>query len=199
MSQSNEAGAPKSRRRTRLSPEARRAQLVEAATELLVSRPLDELSADTVADAAGVSRALVFHYFPTQQALHLAAVSAAAARLVEAVDDALEGAADERRAGIEAFIDFVDQQPGTFAALSAMSAADPDFASVFDSTRMLLARRTLGGSFSNDQSSYARALGWIALIERAVPLWLSGPRDDSEEFVTVLIESIFTLNLAPHR
>ena len=58
------------RKSRRLSAPQRRQQLVDLGTDLLVSRPLDELTVQRVANAAGVSRTLVFHYFPTVRALH---------------------------------------------------------------------------------------------------------------------------------
>jgi AcrR family transcriptional regulator len=56
-------------RRARLDPEARRAQLVETARGLLEERGLGTLSVEDVADAAGVSRSLVYAYFGDRDGL----------------------------------------------------------------------------------------------------------------------------------
>jgi AcrR family transcriptional regulator len=56
-------------RRARLDPEARRAQLVETARALLEERGLGTLSVEDVADAAGVSRSLVYAYFGDRDGL----------------------------------------------------------------------------------------------------------------------------------
>lgn len=55
--------------RVRLDPEARRAQLVEIAYRLLEERGLDTMSVEDVADAAGVSRSLVYAYFGDRDGL----------------------------------------------------------------------------------------------------------------------------------
>ena len=68
--------------RTRLEPEARRAQLVELGLRMLDSRPLDQVTTDAVAAAAGISRALVFHYFPTKRDFHVAVAEAAGEELL---------------------------------------------------------------------------------------------------------------------
>lgn len=55
--------------RVRLDPEARRAQLVAIAYRLLEQRGLDSMSVDDVADAAGVSRSLVYAHFGDRDGL----------------------------------------------------------------------------------------------------------------------------------
>lgn len=52
--------------RQRLSPEVRRRQIVEAAAELLLRRGYLPLPMEALAAAAGVSKGLVYGYFPTQ-------------------------------------------------------------------------------------------------------------------------------------
>ncbi|MCU1657877.1 MAG: TetR family transcriptional regulator, partial [Pseudonocardiales bacterium] len=57
-------------KRIRLSPEARRAQLIELGVEMLATRTLDELSVEDIAQQAGISRGLLFHYFSSKQEFH---------------------------------------------------------------------------------------------------------------------------------
>ena len=51
-------GAPR-----RLTPEQRRTQLLDLGVSLLATRSLDELTIDVLADEAGISRGLLYHYF----------------------------------------------------------------------------------------------------------------------------------------
>src|SRR5437763_5137269 len=60
----------------------RRAQLVEIGLELLPTTPVQELTIDEVARRAGISRSLLFHYFPSKRDYY-AAVTRAAARAME--------------------------------------------------------------------------------------------------------------------
>ena len=48
---------------TRLDPAVRRTQIIEAAAELFAERDPAEAPFEEIADAAGVSRALVYNYF----------------------------------------------------------------------------------------------------------------------------------------
>ena len=64
-------------KRTRLTPEARRAQLIELGVEMLATRTLDELSVEEIAQHAGISRGLLFHYFASKQEFHIEVARAA--------------------------------------------------------------------------------------------------------------------------
>jgi len=66
----------------RLGVEERRAQLLGAALTLFAHRAPDDVSIDEVAAAAGVSRPLVYRYFPGgRQQLYEAALGSAAEQL----------------------------------------------------------------------------------------------------------------------
>ena len=70
-------------KRIRLSPEARREQLLELGVQMLTTRTLDELSVEALAEQAGISRGLLFHYFRNKQDFHRAVVQRAADDLIE--------------------------------------------------------------------------------------------------------------------
>ncbi len=65
-----------------MSPQDRRRQLVGIGLQKFAERPGFELSLDEVAAAAGVSRGLLFHYFPSKTAYHQAVVEAAGRRVL---------------------------------------------------------------------------------------------------------------------
>src|SRR5436305_732256 len=61
------------RGRRRLSVAERRDELIAAALDLFSHRSPEDVSIDDVAEAAGASRALVYHYFGGKQELYVAA------------------------------------------------------------------------------------------------------------------------------
>lgn len=71
--------------RVRMTPDARRRQLVGIGLRKFVERPVQELSLDEVAAEAGVSRGLLFHYFPSKTAFHRAVVEAAGRRVLRTI------------------------------------------------------------------------------------------------------------------
>src|SRR5215207_8006218 len=104
--------------RVRMSPEGRRGQLVAIGLRKFVERPVQDLSLDEVAAEAGVSRGLLFHYFPTKTDYHRAVVEAARRRVARNVspDDGVSGEAAVRQV-VERFLDQVARRRDSYVAL----------------------------------------------------------------------------------
>ena len=64
--------------RVRMSPARRREQLLDLGVTLLATRSLDELSIEILAEEAGISRGLLYHYFGNKHDFHEAVVRRAA-------------------------------------------------------------------------------------------------------------------------
>ncbi|WP_181036191.1 TetR/AcrR family transcriptional regulator [Arthrobacter sp. N199823] len=73
--------------RTRLSPDARRQQILDAAAELYRERRYDDVSLEELAASAGVARGLLHHYFGSKRELFLAVMTASARLPLEQLPD----------------------------------------------------------------------------------------------------------------
>ena len=94
--------------RTRLTPEQRREQLLDLGVRLLAHRSLDELSIDLLAEEAGISRGLLYHYFGSKQAFHEAVVRHAADELIAQTTPPTGGEPMERlQSSLTAYVDYV--------------------------------------------------------------------------------------------
>jgi AcrR family transcriptional regulator len=62
----------------RLDVDVRRAQLLEAGARLFTERGYDAVSMNAVAREAGISKGLLYHYFPGKQEFFAATLQAAA-------------------------------------------------------------------------------------------------------------------------
>ena len=85
--------------RTRLSPDARRQQILDAASELYRERRYDTVSLEELAAAAGVARGLLHHYFGSKRELFLAVMTQSARLPLEQLPD-LDGRPITERAAI---------------------------------------------------------------------------------------------------
>ncbi|RST03576.1 TetR/AcrR family transcriptional regulator [Streptomyces sp. WAC07149] len=103
----------------RLSVEERRAQLLDAALSLFAQRAPEEISLDDVAEAAGVSRPLVYRYFPGgKQQLYEAALRSAADVLELCFAEPQTGPLTQRLSrALDRYLAFVDEHDAGFAAL----------------------------------------------------------------------------------
>ena len=115
--------------RRRLSPDERRAELLTLGAEVFGQRPYDDVRIDEIAEKAGVSRALMYHYFPDKRAVFAAVVRAEGERLFEATNTPLqpgETLFDQVRGGVLAYLHYDDKHPhGAWAAYMGMGRSDP--------------------------------------------------------------------------
>ncbi len=181
------AGQPAARR-VRMSPDARRAQLITLGVEMLATRTLDDVSVEDIAAQAGISRGLLFHYFTSKQDFQLAVAEAAAAAMLRRSEpDTTLAPMDALRQALDGFVGYVEESPETYTSLiRGAASADNDLRVVFDRTRDAMAQRVLDilASLGVELSAEAELSvhGWIGFVESSVIRWLT-TRDASRENV----------------
>ena len=182
------AGPPSVSRR--LDPDARRRQLLEAGFELIQSRPFSQLTADEVAKAVGVSKGLVFHYFPTNRDLQVAVVRVAAGELLSRLEMDPDLPPEERLgAGLEAFVSFIETQPANYLAVARSVGSEPALMEVFEETREAVVDLILAaiGLDENPHPGLRIVVrGWIAMVEESVLHWLEGSPVPREQLLGFL-------------
>jgi AcrR family transcriptional regulator len=101
--------------------------ILERAASLFARYGFAQTSVQSVADAVGMSKAGLLHYFPTKDALHDAVVARSAALALEVLEEVAEqppGAPRDRRV-IEALIDQAIARPGMVAYLVGAVGTSP--------------------------------------------------------------------------
>ena len=181
-------------RRARLTPEERRAQLIATGVNFLAEHSLDELTMDVLAQRAGVSRPLLFHYFDTRQGMHLAVVTMARDSLLLASEprDDLEPRARIRDTLLR-ITEFVRQHQSTFHSLvRGIASGDPAVRRVVDESRDLNAERLLD-AFTELGAADTPALrvalrSWVSFTEETL-ISLVIDRDVDPEVVVRFLEA----------
>lgn len=186
-----------------MTPEARRRQLILEGLELAEEVPLEQVSIEAVAESAGVSRALLFHYFDTRQDFHVAMAEEQARLMLECTepDLTLEDPIDILRGTIVAFVDFVTENSAVYLALMrGASSADPAMQAVFDHTRSVMVRRTLDHVSLVDLTPTPlielAVHGWLAFAEDVTIRWLTRPTIDRDDLLQMITSSLPMLALA---
>jgi len=132
-------------RRTRLTPDERRAQLVALGVAALADSPLEDVTIELLSERAGVSRALVFHYFGSKQGMHHAIVETARDSMLRATDLRPELAPlDRLRDTLERVVGFVREHPATFYSLVRGAASgSSEVRELVDEARQAQAERAV--------------------------------------------------------
>lgn len=191
--------------RHRLALDERRAQLLELGARLFAERSYDEVSIDDIAEAAGVSKGLLYHYFGSKRAFYVATVRQAAQQLELRTEPDLSLPQPLRaRAGLDAYLSFVEEHAAPYSSLMRSGIGnDPEVASIVEDTRgAILGRMMSELGLSTPRPVVRLALrSWIGLVEAASLDWLdhrAEPERVSRDVVLqLLIESLYsTLVLA---
>lgn len=173
----------KTAKRSRLSTDARREQLLAAGSELLGRRPYDEVSIEEIAAAAGVSKGLLYHYFPTKKDFVLAALRRGETELGEltAPDPALPPA-EQLDAALDRFLDFVEQHAAAYMAIfRSRGGGDPDIEDALEGNRQLRLNALIDSLARWDAAPVkiertplleTAMQGWVFFVEGAVLRWL---------------------------
>lgn len=165
--------------RTRLSPAQRRAQLLDLGVRLFATRSLDEISIDVLAQEAGISRGLLYHYFGDKVAFREAVVRRAAADLVEQTAPPAEGDPLARLLhSVTAYVDFVDANYEGYLSLVRGAASDPTLREVYDEAFAALNERIFAEDpthlVPDTPASRLLVRGWQAMTEQVVLAWKAG-------------------------
>lgn len=198
------AAAPPNRAYRRLSVEERRTQLLGAALTLFAHRAPDEVSLDEVAAVAGVSRPLVYRYFPGgRQQLYEAALRSAAEQLVLCFAEPPAGPPTERvRRVLDRYLAFVDEHDTGFSALlrGGSVVETSRTTAIVDEVRRAAAEQILphlgGGAAGSEPGPRLRMMvrTWIAAVEAASLIWLDeGKRPAAAELRDWLVDQLVGL------
>ncbi len=179
------ATAPEGRpagRRTRLSPEQRRSQLLDLGVRLLATRPLDEISIDLLAEEAGISRGLLYHYFGSKTDFHEAVVRRAADDLIAQTAPPPTGDPLERLlVSMDAYVAFVEaNHEGYLSMVKGAVGGQESLRRIYDEARASLTERlfTAAGreGLLPDTALHRLVVdGWAAMVESLVLAWVAAP------------------------
>ncbi|MDQ3932276.1 MAG: TetR/AcrR family transcriptional regulator [Actinomycetota bacterium] len=184
--------------RTRFPIDERRSQLVRVGLREFSRRPYDAVSIDEIATAAGVSKGLLYHYFPSKRDFYIAVIEAAASELRQVTEPAPElGEIERLRASLEAYLSYVQQHAEAYVALMRGGVgSDDQIRKIVDETRDVVVGRVFSRlGFNGEPSPILRLTvrGWIGYVEAASLDWLERRDASLEELRDLLVTSLVVL------
>jgi AcrR family transcriptional regulator len=174
--------------RRRLSPAERRAHLIGVAAEIFSGTRYEDVRMDDVATRAGVSRALLYHYFPAKRELFMAVLEHTGELVEQATTPNPELEPLERlRAGLTRYFDFAAGNRTYFVAVHRIGSADIEVESVIRGWRALQEDRLYHGLPEQWQTPRTRLVVrvWTSYVVSLCLEWVDDaeatPRDELVE------------------
>src|SRR3954454_25224360 len=112
---------------SRLGVDERRRQLLEAGERVFTERSYDDVSMADIARTAGISKGLLYHYFPSKRDLFVATLEAAAAELRELTQpDPSLPIGEQLVAAVDAYLGWIEQHADSYAKLLESQSGSDD-------------------------------------------------------------------------
>ena len=181
-----------------MEPDVRRRQILDVARTLFASRPYSEVTTSEVAREAGVTRALIHHYFGGVRELYLAVLGGLTAAGAEIPGDIAGLSRQERVArNVDVMLDLVDANRETWLAVAIHGEAipDPEIRRVLESGREAAVERMIAANDDLVSDTPIARLGLrslLSMFQSACIQWVDGRA--TREQVHALITRTF-LNL----
>ncbi|AHH96661.1 TetR/AcrR family transcriptional regulator [Kutzneria albida] len=172
--------------RRRLSPEQRRSELLGIGARLFAQRPYEEVWIEEVAELAGVSRGLLYHYFATKRDFFAAIVREESEQLY-ALSDPDPALPNEQRlaAALDVYLDYVQQHEHGFRAVHRGAAsADEGIRAIVREGQSRQAERIMAALAPGELGAEVLRLavrGWFSFLTTVCLDWLDNPEISREQ------------------
>ena len=175
---------------TRLDPDERRRQLLDRAVALFAEHGYDELSMAAFARAAGISKPLLYHYFPSKRDLFEAALTQAAEEHLARIEpDPDRPAGEQLTASLDGFLDWIEANPGAYAKLMR-SAGIPEVRELIDRVREETTQRIVEGLGDDRPAVRAAVRGWLWAMDGVCLSWVADDALTRDEVRSILLGTL---------
>ena len=179
----------------RLHPDERRRQLLERGAELFAHHSYDELSMREIARKAGISKPLLYHYFPSKRAFFEATLAQAAAELRARTEpDPNLPPFEQLRGSLEAFLELIDDNALAYRKLMQSLSSVSEVRELVEEVRTRTAVRILEGLYPEDGAppkARAAVHGWLWFMDGACLNWIEHRDLSREEVRDLLLGTLF--------
>jgi AcrR family transcriptional regulator len=179
---------------TRLQVDERRRQLLELGTELFARHSFAELSMARIAREAGISKALLYHYFPSKRDLFVATLQEAAEEVRRRTEPDPDLPPAEALAGsLDAFLGWVEENEVAYRKLMESAGSVPEVGALIEDVRDRTSARILAELGAGDPPPprpRAVARGWLWFMDGAILDWLEHRDLERGELRDLLLGSL---------
>jgi AcrR family transcriptional regulator len=159
----------------RLDVDERRRRLLEQGAALFERHAYADLSMAAIAREAGISKALLYHYFPSKQAFFVATLEQQAGELAARVQvDPSLPVAEQLTLALDAFLEWVEEHAEGYGKLLVGAATHPEVRELVEDVRERTAAQILAGIAPAPAPPAVRAAvrGWLWFMDGVLADWL---------------------------
>ena len=186
---------------TRLDVDERRRLLLETGAKVFTERPYDEVSMAALAREAGISKGLLYHYFPSKRDFFVATLEAAASELQALTEtDPSEPPVEQLAKSLDAYLAWIDANAASYRKLIESAAGSDDARSIVTRVRGETVERILDALGTHEPRLRTALHGWLWSIDGATLDWLDHrdiPREELKELLVASFASAVERALSP--
>jgi AcrR family transcriptional regulator len=179
---------------TRLQVDERRRQLLELGAGLFARHAFGELSMSRIAREAGISKALLYHYFPSKQDYFVATLREAAEEVRRRTEPDPELPPAEALAGsLDAFLGWIEENEVAYRKLMESAGSVPEVGALIEEVRDRTSARILaevGAGEPPPPKLRAAARAWLWFMDGAILDWLEHRDLERGELRDLLLGSL---------
>jgi AcrR family transcriptional regulator len=160
---------------TRLENDERRRRLLDLGARLFTEHAYDEISMSQIARAAGISKALLYHYFPSKRDYFVATLAGGAEELRARVEPDPDLPPAQALAGaVDSYLAWIEENAAAYEKLFRSAGAVPEVRELVDGVRAATADRILEGLDATDNPRARTAVrGWLWFMDGACLDWIA--------------------------
>ncbi len=170
----------------------RRRQLLDLGAGLFARHSIDELSMARIAREAGISKALLYHYFPSKQAFFVATLEQAAEEVRRRTEpDPALGPAEAIAQSLGAFLAWVEENGLAYRKLLESAGAVPEVGDLIGQVRERTSERILEGLGAGEAPAARTAVrAWLWFVDGAILDWLEHRDLTRDELLALLLRTL---------
>jgi len=176
---------------TRLENDERRRRLLELGADLFTRNAYDEISMAQIAREAGISKALLYHYFPSKQDYFVATLASGAEELRRRVEPDPElPPAEALTAAIDAYLAWIEDNSEAYEKLLQSAATVPEVREIVEGVRATTVDRILAGIGATTPAARTAVRGWLWFMDGACLDWIAHRDLDRGQVLGLLLGTL---------
>ena len=179
---------------SRLPVDERRRQLLDLGARLFATHSYAELSMAKISREAGISKALLYHYFPSKQDFFVATLQQGAEEIARRTEPDPELPPLEALAGsLDAFLGWIEENETAYRKLMESVGSVPEVKLLIDQIRDATSTRILDGLGAGEPPPpklRAAARAWLWFVDGTILDWLEHKDMSRAEVRDFLVASL---------